>query len=152
MVYTALDPGSTLHSAYWAMMSGSFSDDVRLLLWVVLTHVVTSYLVRPLLIVCTYQIVEMPIQWATKLFHKKSNFTCVPNCGSEDKGKIMRKLHDKGKYPTLWYAKLGKFSPSHWFNIDFTMWSTRWNGFVACACFGPFGLSIHLARFSITFL
>ena len=47
-------------------MSGSFSDDVRLLLWVALTHVVTSYLVRLLLIVCTHQIVEMPIYTQTR--------------------------------------------------------------------------------------
>ena len=50
------------------------------------------------------------LQWAKKLAHKRSNFACELNCGSEDKGKIMGKLYNKGRHLILCSTKLQKFS------------------------------------------
>ena len=77
------------------------------------------------------------IQWLKKLIHKRSNFTCEPNCGSNNKGKPMWIFSNKGRYLFLCHAKVQNFSLSYWFNIYFTIGHPQWISFFACTQFGP---------------
>ena len=45
------------------------------------------------------------LQWAKKLSHKRSNFTCQAICCSTNKGIPVGNSHNKGRYPVLWCAK-----------------------------------------------
>ena len=45
------------------------------------------------------------IQWAKKLSHKRSNFTCQANCCSDNKGKPVGKFHNKARHPVPCCAK-----------------------------------------------
>ena len=49
--------------------------------------------------------IRKKIQWAKKLFHKRSKFSCEPNCSSENKGKLVGILHNKGRHLVLQCAK-----------------------------------------------
>ena len=75
------------------------------------------------------------IQWAKKLSHKRSNFTCQPNSCSDNKAKPVGNFHNKGRYPVLCHPKVQKFSPWYCFNIYFTIWYPRWDSFFACTWF-----------------
>ena len=78
------------------------------------------------------------LQWAKKPSHQRSNFTCQANCCSDNKGKTVGNLTNKGKYTVLCHTKVQKFSQFHCFNIYFTIWYPRWDSFVASTWFGPF--------------
>ena len=67
------------------------------------------------------------LQWAKKLSHKRSKFTCQPDCCLNNKGKPVRIFYNKDRYLVLCHSKVQKFNPCHCFNIYFTIWYPRWD-------------------------
>ena len=75
------------------------------------------------------------LQWAKKLSHKRSNFTCQPNSCSNNKAKPVGNFNNKGRHLIPCHPKVQKFSPCSYFNIYFTIWYPRWDSFFACTWF-----------------
>ena len=94
------------------------------------------------LALCTQWVVPLgewpiPVQWATKLIHERSNFACESNCGSGNKDKSVGNCGNKGGYLVLCHAKYQTFIFVYWFYIDFRMRPGQWISFVAHLEIGP---------------
>ena len=77
------------------------------------------------------------IQWAKKMSHKRSNFTCQPNCCLTNKGKPVGNFYNKDRHPVLCHPKVQKLSPCHCLYIYFTIGHPKWDSFFASPWFGP---------------